>query len=97
MEDIYTIVVGFAIHRHESAMGAHVSPYPEIPFHLPPHPIPLDCPGALALSALLLALNLHWSSILHGVIYMFSAIPLLINSQMYIKVIQTFKYASLFA
>ena len=72
-------------------------PYPEPSPNLPPHPIPLDCPGALALSALLHALNLHWSSILHGVIYMFNAIPLLINSQIYIKVIQTFKYASLFA
>ena len=41
------------------------------PFHLPPHPIPLGCPRALVFSALLLALNLHWSSILRMVIYMF--------------------------
>ena len=26
MEDNYNIVVGFAIHQHESAMGVHVSP-----------------------------------------------------------------------
>ena len=39
--------------------------------HLPPHPIPLGCPVALALGVLLHALNLHWSSILYIVIYMF--------------------------
>ena len=53
----------FATHGHESAMGAHVSPYPEPAFLLLPHPIPLGCPGAPALSALLHAWNLHWSSI----------------------------------
>ena len=36
-----------------------------MPLPLPPHPMPLGCPGALALSALLHALNLYWSSILH--------------------------------
>ena len=61
----------FAIHRHESATGIHVSSHSESPSHLPPHPIPLGCPKAPALSALLHALNLHWSSILHMVIYMF--------------------------
>ena len=61
----------FAIHRHESAMGAYVSPHPECPSLLPPHPIPLGCPRAPALSALLHASNLHWLSILHMVIYMF--------------------------
>ena len=35
-----------------------------------PHPIPLGCPGARALNALLHASNLHWSSISHKVIYM---------------------------
>ena len=45
----------FAIRRHESAMGAHVSPHPETPFYLPPHPIPLGCPRVPALSALLQA------------------------------------------
>ena len=38
--------------------------------HLPPHPVPLGCHRALALSTLLHALNLHWSPILHMVIYM---------------------------
>ena len=39
--------------------------------HLSLHPIPLGCPRALALDALLHSLNLHWSSVLHMVIYMF--------------------------
>ena len=49
----------FAIHRHESATGAHVSANPESPTHLPPHPISLGYPRALTLGALLHALNLH--------------------------------------
>uniref|UniRef100_A0A4W2CE62 MPV17 mitochondrial inner membrane protein like 2 n=2 Tax=Bos TaxID=9903 RepID=A0A4W2CE62_BOBOX len=54
-----------------SATDAHVSPHPEPPNLLPPYPIPLGCPRALALSALLHASNLHKSSILHMVIYTF--------------------------
>ena len=47
----------------------HMCPHdPEPLSHLPPHSIPLGCPRAPALSALLHALNLHWSSILHMVI-----------------------------
>ena len=38
----------FAIHQHESAMGADGSPHPGPPYHLPPYPIPLSCPRALA-------------------------------------------------
>ena len=60
----FTILWGFAIHRHESATGVHVSLHPELPSHLPPHPIPLDCPKATALRALLHASNLHWSLLL---------------------------------
>ena len=30
------IVMGFAIHQHESAKGAHVFPHPESPSHIPP-------------------------------------------------------------
>ena len=59
----------FAIHQHESATGIHVSPYPESPSHLSSHPIPLGCPRTPALGALLHALNLHWSSVLHMVMY----------------------------
>ena len=44
--------------------------------HLPPHPIPLGCPSALALSALFHASNLDWSSISHMVIYMFQCCSL---------------------
>ena len=58
----------FAVHGHESATGAHVSPHLELPSRLPPHPIPLGCPRAPALSALFHALNLDWS-ISHMVIH----------------------------
>ena len=39
----------FAIHQHELATGIHVSPAS----HLPPDPVPLGCPRALAWGALL--------------------------------------------
>ena len=64
-ELLYNIVVVLAIHWHESATGM-LNPSP-----LPPHPIPLRCSRALALGALIHASNLHWSSVLHVVIYMF--------------------------
>ena len=50
--------------------------HPEPPFHLPPDPIPLGCPRAWALGALLHALNLHWSSILYVVMHMFQCYSL---------------------
>ena len=46
--------------------------------HLPPHPIPLGRPRAPALGALLHASNLHWSSILHTIIYMFQCYSLIL-------------------
>ena len=55
-------MVVFGKHRHGSAMSTHVSLHPESPSHLPAHPIPLSCPRALALSALLHGSNLHWYS-----------------------------------
>ena len=44
------------------------------PHNLPPHPIPLGCSRTLSSSALLHALNLHWSSISHMVYTWFNAI-----------------------
>ena len=52
-------------------------PYPETPSFLP-RLIPLGCPHAPSLGALLHASNLHWSSLpsLHMVIYMFQCYTL---------------------
>ena len=60
----------FAIHWHESVMSVRVSLHPEAPSHFPLHPIPLGCPRAQTLNALLDTWNLNWSSITHMVIYM---------------------------
>ena len=68
---LYNIVVVFATHWLESAMGVHVSHQPKPPSHLPPYSIPPGCARAPALNALLHISNLHWSSILHLVIYKF--------------------------
>ena len=76
---LYSIVVVFVIHRHESAMGIHVSHQFESSSHLSSHSIPLGCPRAPALGALLHALNLHWSSILHMVIYIFQCYSLILS------------------
>ena len=51
-------------------------PNPEPPSHLPPQPIPLGCPRASTLGALLHASNLHRWSILNMVIYMFQCYSL---------------------
>ena len=63
--------IGFTIHWLESSMGVHVSPILNLPFHLPPHPIPLGHPSAPALSTLSHASNLDWWFISHMIIYMF--------------------------
>ena len=44
-----------------------------------PHPIPLGCPRTPALSALLHALNLHWSSVLHKAICRFRCYFLILS------------------
>ena len=67
---LYNIVVVFAIHWHESAMGVHVFPILTLP-PLPPHPTPQGHPSAPALSTLYYASNLDWQSISHMIIYMF--------------------------
>ena len=64
-------MVGFVMHRHQSAMV-----YMCLPIPLPPHPISLGCLRALALSALLHASNLHWSFILHMVMGKFQCYSL---------------------
>ena len=61
--------MAFALHWHEYTC-VHVSPILN-PHHIPPHPIPLGCARAPALSALLHALNFHWSSLSQMVVYMF--------------------------
>ena len=50
--------------------------HPKPPSHLHPHPIPLGCPSAPALSALFHASNLGWWSVSHMVIYMFQCYSL---------------------
>ena len=64
------------MHKPEMATGIHVSPHPEPPSHLLPHPIRLGCPRAPALGALPHASHLHWSSVLHVVMYMFQCCSL---------------------
>ena len=61
----------FEIHQHELATRNMLPPHTESPFQLPPHPIPLGFPRALTLGALLHASHLHWSPILHMIVYMF--------------------------
>jgi len=53
------------------SQGCTCVPRPEPPSHLPPHPIPLGCPSAMALSALFHASSLNWWSVPHMVIYIF--------------------------
>ena len=72
LEVNYNIMAMFAIHRHESATVYMCSPLNAHPTSLlPPHLIPLGYSRTLALSDLLHALNLPWSSVLHMVIYRF--------------------------
>ena len=68
MEDNFFTILwwSFAIHQHESAIGIYMCP----PKSWTPHPIPLGCPRAWALNALLQASGLHWPSVLHMVIPM---------------------------
>ena len=66
----YSIVVVFALHWHESAIGVHVFPI------LNPPPVPLGHPSAQALSTLSHALNLDWRSVSYIIIYMFQCYSL---------------------
>ena len=59
-----------AIHQYESVTGI---PVPLSSWtHLPPHLVPLCFPRALNSGVLLYTSNLHWPSLLHMVIYIFS-------------------------
>ena len=56
--------------------GCTCVPHPKSPSHLPLHPIPLGCPSAPALSAVIHTLNLDWWSTSHMVIYKFQCYSL---------------------
>ena len=69
LADNDNIVMIFAIHQHESAIGKYVSPHPDSPpTSSPPHPSRLS---QSALGALLHVSNPHLSSILRIVLYRF--------------------------
>ena len=51
--------------------GCTCVPHPEPPSHLPPHPIPLGHPSALAPSILHPASNLDWWFVSYMILYMF--------------------------
>ena len=70
---LYNIVVVFAIHWHESAMGVYVPPCWTT---LRPNPIPQGHPSTPALSSMPHASNLYWWSVSHMVIYMFQCYSL---------------------
>ena len=76
LEANYNIIVVFAIHWHESAMGVHVFPILNPPPHLHPHPIPQGHPSVPALSTLSHASDLDWQSISHMITYMFQCCSL---------------------
>ena len=67
MEDNYfTILWWFLQYINMNQPWVNMCPPPPEPHsHIPPHSIPLGCPRAPALGALLQASNLHWSSRLH--------------------------------
>ena len=63
--------MGFAIYPHESAIGAHLSPYPDPPLPPPSPSHPSGLSQSTGFSALLPTSNFQWSSILHMVIHRF--------------------------
>ena len=72
----FTILWWFLPYIDMDQPRVYMWPHPEPLSHLPPHPIPLGCPSALALSALFRASNLDWSSVSHMIIYMFQCYSL---------------------
>ena len=64
----------FAIYQHEQASETRVPSLLNPSVYFPPHPTPLGCHRALALSSLHQTLNSHWLFILHMVCICFNAI-----------------------
>ena len=64
------IVLVFAVHQHESAIGTHMSSpsWNSLPQPTPPHPSRLS--QSSSLSSLSHRANSHWLSVLHMVVYM---------------------------
>ena len=73
---LITILWWFLPYIDMNQPWVYMCPHPEHPSQLPPHPIPLGCPSAPALSALFHSSNLNWSSISHITIYMFQCCSL---------------------
>ena len=76
---LYNIVIFFLPYIDMNQPWVYMCPparHSEALSNLPPHHIPLRCPRALALDVLLRASNLHWSSILYMVRYMFQCYSL---------------------
>ena len=92
----FTILWWFLPYINICQMYTHVLPS-WAPSHLLLHSIPLGCSRTSALGALLHASNLHWSSILHMVIYVFQCYSLIqISNAISVSLNHTFKVASIF-
>ena len=67
----FTILYWFCHTLTWTCNGCTYVPHPELPSHLPPHPILLGHPSAPAPSILYHASNLDWRFVSHMIIYMF--------------------------
>ena len=87
----------FAIHQHESAMGAHLSHHPEPLSHLPPHPKLWLVPGHQLCVPCFMHQTCTGSSILHMVVYMFQCYSLIqISNTISVSLNHTFKVTNIF-
>ena len=69
---IFEALLSLWLYLHNKPQVYMCTPPSQTPSHpYPLHPISLGCPRASVLGALLHALNLHWSFILHVVMHMF--------------------------
>ena len=69
---LYNIVVGFAIHSHESAMGVHVIPV----LTLPPTSLPIPSLRVIPVHQPWAPCLMDWRSVSHMIIYMFQCYSL---------------------